>query len=41
MSDERWKKTHEYMVSSGLLKADVDVRRAYTLQFVKDIRVMP
>jgi NitT/TauT family transport system substrate-binding protein len=41
MSDERWKKTHEYMVSAGLLKPDVDVRRAYTLQFVKDIKVMP
>jgi NitT/TauT family transport system substrate-binding protein len=41
MTDERWKKTHEYMVSAGLLKPDVDVRRAYTLQFVKDIKVMP
>ena len=41
MSDERWKKTHEYMVSAGLLKPDVDVRKAYTLQFVKDIKVMP
>lgn len=41
MTDERWKKTHEYMVSAGLLKPDVDVRRAYTLQFVKDVRVMP
>ena len=40
MTDERWKKTHEYMVSAGLLKPDVDVRRAYTLQFVKDLRVM-
>jgi len=41
MTDERWKKTHEYMVSAGLLKADVDVRRSYTLQFVRDIKVMP
>jgi len=41
MTDERWRKTHEYMVSAGLLKPGVDVRRAYTLQFVKDIRVMP
>ena len=41
MTDERWKKTHEYMVSAGLLKPDVDVRRAYTLQFVKDVKVMP
>ena len=41
MTDERWKKTHEYMVSAGLLKPEVDVRQAYTLQFVRDLRVMP
>ena len=41
MTDARWAETHKYMVSAGLLKPDVDVRRAYTLQFVKDIRVMP
>lgn len=41
MSDERWKKTHEYMTSAGLLKPEVDVRQAYTLQFVRDLRVMP
>jgi NitT/TauT family transport system substrate-binding protein len=41
MTDERWKKTHEYMVSAGLLPATVDVRQAYTTQFVKDLKVMP
>jgi NitT/TauT family transport system substrate-binding protein len=41
MTDERWKKTHEYMVSAALLKPDVDYRQAFTLQFVKDLRVMP
>jgi NitT/TauT family transport system substrate-binding protein len=41
MTDERWKKTYEYMVSAGLLKPDVDYRQAFTLQFVKDVRVMP
>ena len=41
MTDERWKKTYDYMVSAGLLKPDVDYRQAYTLQFVKDLRVMP
>ncbi len=41
MTAERWKKTHDYMVKAELLKPDVDVSRAYTLQFVKDIRVMP
>jgi NitT/TauT family transport system substrate-binding protein len=41
MTDERWKKTHEYMVSAGLLPANVDVRQAYTTQFVNDLKVMP
>ena len=41
MTDARWKNTYEYMVAAELLKRDVDVRQAYTLQFVKDLRVMP
>ena len=41
MTDERWKKTYDYMVSAELLKPQVDYRQAYTTQFVKDLRVMP
>jgi NitT/TauT family transport system substrate-binding protein len=41
MSDERWKKTYDYMVSAGLLDSKVDYRQAFTTQFVKDLRVMP
>jgi len=41
MTDARWKNTYDYMVGAELLKRDVDVRQAYTLQFVKDLRVMP
>ena len=41
MSDERWKKTADFMVSYGLLKPTTDYKKAYTLQFVKDLRVMP
>ena len=41
MTDERWKKTYDYMVSQGLLKADVDYKQAYTTQFVRDLKVMP
>ena len=41
MTEDRWKKTHEYMVSAGLLSPNVDVRQAYTTQFVKDLKVMP
>ena len=35
------KEIYELMVREGLLKAEVDYRRAYTTQFVKDLRVMP
>jgi NitT/TauT family transport system substrate-binding protein len=41
MTDERWKKTAEFMVAAGLLKPETDWRKAYTLQFVKDVKVMP
>ena len=41
ITDERWKKTHEYMVAQGLLKPEVDVKKAYTTRFVKDLKVMP
>ncbi len=41
MTDERWKKTAEFMMDYGLLKRDTNYRKAYTLQFVKDVKVMP
>ncbi|MFC4521806.1 ABC transporter substrate-binding protein [Cupriavidus pinatubonensis] len=41
MTDARWRKTRDFMVEVGLLKADLDWKRAYTTQFVKDLKVMP
>ena len=41
MTDGRWKQTFDFMVSAGLTKPDVDYRKAYTLQFVKEIKVLP
>lgn len=41
MTDARWKQTFDFMVGAGLLKADVDYRKAYTLEFVKKIKVLP
>ncbi len=41
MTDERWQRTREFMVSAKLLKAETDYRRAYTLDLVKSIRVLP
>jgi NitT/TauT family transport system substrate-binding protein len=41
MTDARWKQTFEFMRDAGLVKPDVDVHKAYTLEFVKQIRVLP
>ena len=41
MTDARWKRTFEVMRDSGLVKPEVDYRKAYTLDFVKKIRVLP
>lgn len=41
MTDARWKETYDLMVSNKLLKPEVDVRKAYTLEFVKDLKIMP
>jgi NitT/TauT family transport system substrate-binding protein len=34
MADARWKDFHATMVEAGLYASDLDLRRAYTLQFV-------
>ena len=42
MSDARWKSMFDTMAAAGLYKADMDYRRAYTLQFVnKKVGVAP
>ncbi|MEJ7931066.1 ABC transporter substrate-binding protein [Ramlibacter sp. AN1015] len=41
MTDARWKATYDFMVSSGQLKPNPQWQQAYTLQFVKDLKVMP
>ena len=40
MTEERWKKTYEYLVDAGLLKADTDWKKAFTTEFVKDLNIM-
>jgi NitT/TauT family transport system substrate-binding protein len=37
MTDARWKRTDDVMVENQLLPASVDYKRAYSLQFVKDL----
>ena len=41
MSDERWRQTREFMVSARLLKAATDFRSGYTLELLKDVKVLP
>jgi len=41
ITEARWRNTYDYMVRSGLLKADTDWRRAFTTQFVRDLKIMP
>jgi NitT/TauT family transport system substrate-binding protein len=38
---ERWGKTRDFMVETGLLKAETDWQRAFTTDFVRDLRVLP
>jgi NitT/TauT family transport system substrate-binding protein len=41
MTDARWKQTFDFMVGAGLLKPAVDYRKAYSLEYVKDVKVLP
>lgn len=41
MTEARWKKSYDYLVSEKLLKPETPWRNAFTLEFVKDVRVMP
>jgi len=39
MTDARWKQTYEFMVAAKLLKPETDWKKAYTTQFVRDLKV--
>ena len=39
MTDARWKQTYDFMVASKLLKPETDWKKAYTTQFVRDLKV--
>ncbi len=41
MTDERWRQTFDFMVRAGLLKPGVDWRKAYSLDYVRDARILP
>ena len=41
MTEARWKKTYDDLVGEKLIKPETPWRNAFTLEFVKDLRVMP
>ena len=41
MTDARWQATAEFLRTTGLAKPNVDYHRAYTLDLVKAVRVVP
>ena len=41
MTDARWKQTFDFMAGAGLIRRDVDYRKAYTLEFVNQVKVLP
>lgn len=41
LTDARWQRTHQFMTEAKLLKRAVDYRKAYTLDIVKDVKVLP
>jgi len=41
MTDARWKQTFQFMEQAKLLRRDVDYRKAFTLEFVQKLKVLP
>lgn len=41
MNDDRWFATVQFLQAAGLAKPNVDYRRAWTVDLVKDLRVLP
>ena len=41
MTDARWQATIAFLRDAGLTKADVDYRRAWTLDIVSKVKVLP
>jgi len=41
MTDERMKKTYDMMISMKLLDPKVDLKKTYTTEFVKDLKILP
>jgi NitT/TauT family transport system substrate-binding protein len=40
MTEERWHRTYEFLVKANLLKSSTDWKKAFTLDYVKDLHIM-
>lgn len=40
MTEARWQKTYDFLVKGNLMKPSTDWRRAFTLDYVKNLRIM-
>jgi NitT/TauT family transport system substrate-binding protein len=41
MTDARWQRTAEFMAEAQTVKPGLDHRRAYTLEIVREVKVLP
>jgi NitT/TauT family transport system substrate-binding protein len=41
MTDARWQQTFAFMSGAGLVAPETEYRKAYTLEFVKAVKVLP
>ncbi len=40
ITEERWKKTRDFLVEAGLLKAETDYMKSMTTEFIKDVKIV-
>jgi NitT/TauT family transport system substrate-binding protein len=40
ITEERWKKTRDFLVDAGLLKSGTDYMKSMTTEFIKDVKIM-
>lgn len=41
MTDERWRQTFDFMLQAGVVKSALDYQRAYSLELVREVKVLP
>jgi NitT/TauT family transport system substrate-binding protein len=41
MTDERWRRTFAFMLEAKMVKPGFDIRQAYTLELVREVKVLP